>query len=214
MSGKLWDISQKVRVGIPVWPGDSAYQEERTWSIGPDCVVNVCQISLSTHTGTHTDAPLHYDDAGLPMGEVPLETYIGPCQLLTIPPGAGLAQVTHVAPFFRDGTTRLLLRTFERFPDGWVIDFTAIDPALMDWLAERGVRLIGTDAPSVDPQESKSLDAHMAVRRHGMAILEGLVLDGVADGFYELIAPPLRLATADASPVRAVLRECAYPQGG
>lgn len=214
MSGKLWDISQKVRVGIPVWPGDSAYREERTWSIGPDCVVNVCQISLSTHTGTHTDAPLHYDDAGLPMGEVPLETYIGLCQVLTIPPGAGLAGVAHVAPFFHDGTTRLLLRTFDRFPDGWVSGFTAIDPALMDWLAARGVRLIGTDAPSVDPQDSKSLDAHMAVRRHGMAILEGLVLDGVADGFYELIAPPLRLATADASPVRAVLRELAYPQGG
>lgn len=214
MSGKLWDISQKVRVGIPVWPGDSAYREERTWSIGPGCVVNVCQISLSTHTGTHTDAPLHYDDAGLPMGDVPLDTYIGPCQLLTIPPGAGLAQVTHVAPFFHEGTTRLLLRTFERFPDGWVSDFTAIDPSLMDWLAARGVRLIGTDAPSVDPQESKSLDAHMAVRRHGMAILEGLVLDGVADGFYELIAPPLRLATADASPVRAVLRELSHPQGG
>lgn len=214
MSGKLWDISQKVRVGIPVWPGDSAYREERTWSIGPGCPVNVCQISLSTHTGTHTDAPLHYDDAGLPMGAVPLETYIGPCQLLTIPPDAGLASVAHVAPFFQEGTTRLLLRTFERFPDGWVSDFTAIDPALMDWLAARGVRLIGTDAPSVDPQDSKSLDAHMAVRRHGMAILEGLVLDGVADGFYELIAPPLRLATADASPVRAVLRELSCPQGG
>lgn len=214
MSGKLWDISQKVRVGIPVWPGDSAYREERTWSIGPGCPVNVCQISLSTHTGTHTDAPLHYDDAGLPMGEVPLDTYIGPCQLLTIPPGVGLAGVAHVVPFFQEGTSRLLLRTFERFPNGWISDFTAIDPALMDWLAARGVRLIGTDAPSVDPQDSKSLDAHMAVRRHGMAILEGLVLDGVADGFYELIAPPLRLATADASPVRAVLRELSCPQGG
>ncbi|SNS77670.1 MULTISPECIES: arylformamidase [unclassified Azospirillum] len=214
MSGKLWDISQKVRVGIPVWPGDSAYREERTWSIGPGCPVNVCQISLSTHTGTHTDAPLHYDDAGLPMGEVPLDTYIGPCQLLTIPPGVGLAGVAHVVPFFQGGTSRLLLRTFERFPNGWISDFTAIDPALMDWLAARGVRLIGTDAPSVDPQDSKSLDAHMAVRRHGMAILEGLVLDGVADGFYELIAPPLRLATADASPVRAVLRELSCPQGG
>lgn len=207
MSRKIWDISQKVRVGIPVWPGDSPYREERTWSIGPGCPVNVCQISLSTHTGTHTDAPLHYDAHGAPIGEVPIDLYLGPCQLLTIPPGTALIGVDHVSPVLKPGTERLLVRTFDRHPEAWTSAFTAWDPAVIDWLADRGVRLIGTDAPSVDPQDSKTLDAHIAVRRRGLAILEGLVLEAVPDGFYELIALPLRLATADASPVRAVLRE-------
>ncbi|WP_029013058.1 arylformamidase [Niveispirillum irakense] len=207
MSRKIWDISQKVRVGIPVWPGDSPYQEERTWSIGPGCPVNVCQISLSTHTGTHTDAPLHYDADGAPMGEVPLDLYLGPCQVLTIPQGVALIEPGHVMPFLRPDMTRLLVRTFTRFPDQWQADFAAWSPLLIMALAEQGVRLIGTDAPSVDPQDSKTLDAHMCVRRHGLAILEGLVLDDVPDGVYELIALPLKLATADASPVRAVLRQ-------
>lgn len=207
MSRKIWDISQKVRVGIPVWPGDSPYQEERTWSIGPGCPVNVCQISLSTHTGTHTDAPLHYDADGAPMGEVPLDLYLGACQLITIPQGVSLIENDHVLPFLQPGITRLLARTFLRFPEKWQSDFAAWSPDLIRTLAENGVRLIGTDAPSVDPEDSKSLDAHMCVRRYGLAILEGLVLDDVPDGIYELIALPLKLYTADASPVRAVLRE-------
>jgi arylformamidase len=74
-------------------------------------------------------------------------------------------------------------------------------------LASRGVVLVGTDAPSLDPQDSKTLDAHHAVRTHRMAILEGVVLDAVPEGDYELVALPLKLAGMDASPVRAVLRE-------
>lgn len=207
MTRKIWDISQKVRVGIPVWPGDSPYREQRTWNIGPGCPVNVSEISLSTHTGTHIDAPLHYEADGRAIGEMPVDLYLGPAQLLTVPPGRALITVADVESALRPGIERLLLRTFARNPVAWTADFVAWDPALIDWLADRGVRLIGTDAPSIDPQDSKSLDAHMRVSRRELAILEGLVLDGVPDGLYELIALPLRLVTADASPVRAVLRE-------
>ena len=73
-------------------------------------------------------------------------------------------------------------------------------------LAARGVRLIGVDSPSVDPQDSKSMDAHHALRRADMRVLEGLVLDAVPPGDYELIALPLKIEGLDASPVRAVLR--------
>jgi arylformamidase len=68
------------------------------------------------------------------------------------------------------------------------------------------VKLIGIDTPSLDPQESKTMDAHHRIREHRMAILEGIVLDDVAPGDYELIALPLKLTTLDASPVRAILR--------
>lgn len=207
MSRRIWDISQKVQPGIPVWPGDTAYQEDRTWAIGPGCPVNVSRLTLSTHTGTHADAPLHYDADGAGIGLLDLETYLGPAQVVSVPSGAGLVTVEHVVPVLRDGIVRVLLHTFDRFPDGWVSDFTAIDAGLITALAERGVRLIGTDAPSVDPETSKTLDAHHAVRRNNMRILEGLVLDGVPDGVYELIALPIRLEGADAAPVRAILRE-------
>jgi arylformamidase len=100
-----------------------------------------------------------------------------------------------------------LLRTYRQAPQQrWDADFPAIASATIALLARHGVRLIGIDTPSLDPQESKTMDAHHAVRAHGMAILEGIVLDDVAAGDYELIALPLKLAGMDASPVRAVLR--------
>jgi len=102
---------------------------------------------------------------------------------------------------------RVLLRTYDTAPqDAWDAQFTAVTPEAIALLAARGVVLVGIDTPSLDPQESKTLDAHHAVRRHRMAILEGVVLDAVAAGDYELIALPLKLAGMDASPVRAVLR--------
>jgi arylformamidase len=75
----------------------------------------------------------------------------------------------------------------------------------VDFLAERGVRLVGIDTPSIDLQEDKVLESHQAVLRADMAILEGVVLDAVDPGIYTLIALPLRIPGADASPVRAVL---------
>ncbi len=85
-------------------------------------------------------------------------------------------------------------------------DFAALSPDLIDWLADAAVFLVGIDTPSVDPADSKELPAHEAVRRHDLNILEGVVLDGVPPGLYELIALPLRLTEFDGSPVRAVLR--------
>ncbi|WP_114392322.1 arylformamidase [Oleisolibacter albus] len=204
---RLWDITQPIRTGIPVWPGDTAYQEQRTWAIGPDCPVNVSRLTLSSHTGTHADAPLHYQSGGAAAAGLDLSRYIGPALLLHLPPGLAAVEAAHLRGRVPAGTQRLLLRTYARFPhEAWDPGFTAMTAAAIDWLAGQGVALIGVDAPSLDPQESKSLEAHHAVCRHGMGILEGLVLDGVPEGWYELIALPLALATADAAPVRAVLR--------
>ena len=106
-----------------------------------------------------------------------------------------------------EGTERLVIATGTfPDPDRWSADFSALHPALVDWLGDRGVRLVVIDVPSVDPADSKDLPAHAACFRRGMAIIEGVVLDGVPEGRYELIALPLRIEGGDASPVRAVLR--------
>ena len=97
---------------------------------------------------------------------------------------------------------------FARFPrERWDEGFTAIAPATIRFLADRGVVLIGTDAPSLDPQDSKTMDSHRAVLAADMRILEGLVLDAVAPGRYELIALPLKIAGGDSGLCRAILRE-------
>jgi arylformamidase len=206
---RLWDISPAIRVGIPVWPGDTAYDEARTWTLGPGCPVNVARFTMSTHTGAHADAPLHYDAGGVPAGALALETYLGPCRVIHAL-GAARIERAHVAGRLARAVPRVLLRTYRAAPqDRWDPGFPAVAAETIDALAAAGMILVGVDTPSLDPQESKTMDAHMAVRRHKLAILEGLVLDAVPEGDYELVALPLKLAGLDAAPVRAVLRELA-----
>lgn len=204
---RIWDISQKLRPGVPVWPGESPFEAKPNLVIGPDCPVATSTLSFTSHLATHADAPSHYDAEGLPIGEVPLETYLGPAQLLDVTAAGPLVRTEHVLPRLKHGVTRLLLRTYAVVPqDRWDPDWAAICPTLIEAIAACGVRLIGTDTPSLDPMTDPTIRAHHQVRRHGLAILEGLVLDGIPEGRYELIALPLRMVEADSSPVRAVLR--------
>jgi arylformamidase len=211
MARTVWDISQALRPGLPVWPGDTPFTHRPHWAIGKDgSPVNVASFQTTTHAGTHADAPLHYAPGGVDAAGVDLAPYLGPCRVVDAR-GAGPAisraflEARLTAP-----PPRVLLRTYEAFPlDTWNDAFVAVTAETIHWLAGQGVRLIGVDAPSLDPQTSKTMDAHLAVLAHDMRILEGLVLDEVPPGDYELIALPLKLAGLDSSPVRAVLRALA-----
>ena len=204
---RLWDISQPLRPGLPVWPGDTAFAADRTWRLEGDCPVNVSRVTFSTHSGTHADAPFHYDPAGRTAEAMDLARYIGPCRVIDARHAKGRVTRADLAGALTDPPPRILMRTFQRFDHAaWPAGFTALDADLVEGLADLGVVLVGVDAPSIDPETSKDLPAHNAVRRRGLSILEGLVLNDVPFGDYELIALPLPLAGLDASPVRAVLR--------
>lgn len=206
-SRRLWDISPPLSAATPVWPGDTPFSQAPAWEMDEHCPVNVGRITLSPHTGAHADAPLHYAADGAPIGAVDLAPYLGPCRVIHCIGASPLVEPRHVEHALDDVPPRVLLRTYAAAPLAqWDPSFCAVAPATIALLAARGVRLIGIDTPSLDPQQSKTMDAHRSVREHGMAILEGLVLDAVKPGDYELIALPLRFAELDASPVRAVLR--------
>jgi arylformamidase len=203
---RLWDISQTLRPGLPVWPGDTAFAFARSWRMEDGSPVNVGRMTMSTHSGTHGDAPLHYAADAADIASVDLDPYLGECLVVDARGAQGLVRIGDLPHI--GGADRVLLRTFARFPhDAWDSEFTAIAPETIAWLAAQGVRLIGTDAPSLDPQDSKTMAAHKAVLEHDMRILEGLVLDDVPPGRYELIALPLKIAGGDAGLCRAVLRE-------
>lgn len=203
----LIDISQVLHPALPGWPGEPGFVLAASARITSDCPVNTAALSLSTHAGTHADAPLHYDAAGTDSAGSALEPYIGRCIVLDVRGCGARVEPQHVAWDAIGTAKRVLFRTYDRFPrEAWDNNFTAISAETIERLGAMDVVLIGTDAASLDPQESKTMDAHHAVRRHAMRILEGLVLDNVTPGEYELIALPLRIAGADASPVRAVLR--------
>ena len=205
---RLRDISQPVGEATAVWPGDRPCRTEWTMRRSEGASVNVAALSLSVHTGTHIDGSYHFDDDGERPAGLALDTFVGPATVIDAR-GRTVLDVDAVDGIDLEHASRILFRTRERaehttFP----ATFAALTPALAQRLGEAGVRLVGTDAPSVDPLDSKTLDAHHALARGGVAILENLVLDDVGPGSnYMLIALPLRLVDADSSPVRAVLLE-------
>jgi arylformamidase len=205
---RLWDISPPVQEGAPVFPGDTPYRQQWAAQIAPGCPVNVSTLTLSPHVGAHADAPLHYDPQGTPVGALDLTPYLGPCRVIHAIACGPLVSWDHIAHAVRDLPARVLVRTYQRAPvDRWDPQLAAFAPDTIARLADAGVLLVGIDTASIDPAESKSLDSHQVIRRRGLRVLENLVLDAVPEGDYELIALPLKLMTADASPVRAVLRE-------
>jgi arylformamidase len=202
----LIDISEPLRGGMPVWPGDTEFSFELGWTKEQSGSVNVGSLTMSTHTGTHVDAPFHFDDEGLKVIELDPGVYVGPARVIEAPGEDGIG-AKELRQHALEGTYRLLIKTgswHDRnvFPER----VTYLRPDAAPFLAEKGIKLVGVDVPSVDPIDSKDLPAHHALRANGIHILEGAVLDGVEPGDYELISLPLALHGADGSPVRAVLR--------
>lgn len=203
---KIIDISRKLEKGTPTWPGDTPFNFEVSWSKEDSGSVNVGRLTMSIHTGTHVDAPFHFDSDGKRIYELDLNLYIGKAQIIDLS-GKECIGAADVKGLLIDGVERILIRTASwqdtaKFPE----KITFLKEDLGPYLAEKGVRLIGVDVPSVDPLDSKELPAHHSLNENGIHILEAVNLDGVQPGVYELIALPLPLGEADGSPVRAVLR--------
>jgi arylformamidase len=205
---RIYDISPPVGPASPVFPGDTAYQQLWTATLAPGCPVNVSALTLSPHLGAHADAPLHYDPTGAAVGALDLMPYLGPCRVIhAIAPGP-LIEWHHLAHALKNLPPRLLVRTYQRMPvDQWDPNLSAFAPETLERLADLGVLLVGIDSASIDPADSKTLPSHQVIRQRGLRVLENLVLDDIPEGDYELIALPLKLMLADASPVRAILRD-------
>jgi arylformamidase len=204
---RLWDISPLVDSALAVWPGDTPPTREVLFDMRRGDHLTLSTLRATVHLGAHADAPSHYGKDAPTVDALALDTYVGPARVVRVAVrrGCRVARSDLGGPI---DTERVLIAT-GTYPDRTRFDpaFAALEPALIEHLAAAGVRLVGIDTPSVDLADSQDLPAHRACLDRGVAILEGLVLDGVPPGRYELIALPLKLAGFDASPVRAVLRE-------
>lgn len=203
----LYDITRTVSPEIAVWPGDTPFSSKLVLAMADGEAVNVSTLTMSVHTGTHVDAPYHFTADGPRVGQMSLEAFIGPARVVSVDKTGGLLP-GDLADGALDGAERVLFHTpASDVPDErWESDIAHMTVEMADYLAGLGVRLVGLDSPSMDPVDSEEMPAHHALNRHGISILEALSLKGVPDGDYELIALPLKLADADGSPVRAVLR--------
>ncbi|QEH37402.1 Kynurenine formamidase [Aquisphaera giovannonii] len=206
---RILDISPPIREDLAVFPGDQPFRREINMHLDRGDSVTLSAIHATVHLGAHVDGPCHYGKDAPGVDEWPLDTFIGLCRVIAVRvPAGGTIGLKDLYSEYDE--PRILFRTDSNpDPRRFREDFVAIDPAVVDHLHRRKVRLVGIDTPSVDPMRSTELPAHRRFLANGMAILEGLDLSGVEPGRYELIAFPLRLVGLDASPVRAVLRTLA-----
>ena len=202
---RLIDISPTVSPRSAVWPGDVGFRRDVALDMQRGDHLTLSAITTTVHVGAHADAPNHYAREGVGIGERELERYYGPCQVVRVSVGRGQRiRPQHVG--VEISAPRVLFATGTApDPEHFNEDFASLSPALVSMLAQRGVVLVGIDTPGIDPFSSQALESHGAVARYDLAVLEGLVLSGVAAGAYTLVAFPLKLEGADASPVRAVL---------
>lgn len=200
------DISPPVSAASGHFEGDTPFGVERPWRLEDGASCSVSRVSTSTHIGAHADAPAHFLAGGDTIDQVDLHAYLGPCQLLRVPVDAELDAARLREAVDPAATPRVLFCGHRENR----VDFPPTYPLLtlgaIRWAADHGLCLLGTDAPSMDPADSKELPRHKALGGAGIAILENLALSHVEPGRYELIALPLRWEGLEAAPVRAVLR--------
>lgn len=204
MAKEIIDITMLLNSVTPEWPGDTPFIFSLPVTKEQSGSVNIGQLTTSTHIGTHIDAPFHYDEDGMTVEQLPLDIYLTTAQVVDV---SGLKDIGESdMPEVESGVTAILLKTrswtdHSVFPSDWPL----FDPSIARWMKQHEITLLGVDVPSVDPETSKELPMHHAMKDNHRYILEGIVLDEVAEGVYGLTALPLKIAGADGSPVRAVL---------
>ena len=206
------DISIALAPSTPPWPGDTPFGCGWTSRIADGASVNLSAMTSSPHVGTHADAPLHVRDEWPSADAMPLDPFAGLAAVCTVHASertveSGAIELDALPTLPAGRVQRLLVRTGRSvvegiFPEGWHV----LSPRAIERLLDRGLRLLGVDAPSVDARESTSLPVHHLLFAREAYVLENLDLRGVSDGIYDLVAYPVKIAGLDAAPVRAVLR--------
>ena len=204
----LYDITRTIAPDTYVWPGVDLPTITPVLRLADGASVNLTTLNLSPHTGTHADAYFHYELDGAHPATMPLEAYIGHARVVTVTKQDGPLLPEDFAHISLVGAERLLIHSSvsDREDNEWPPIFPYLSLPVIEWFATLDICLVGLDSPSVDALDSTELRCHHALYRYRMVNIENLFLRGVPDGDYELVALPLKLDLACASPVRAVLR--------
>lgn len=205
-AGGWWDLSWPVGPDLPVYPGDPAVRLDAVLD-GQQGPVHLSALACGTHTGTHVDAPAHVDPQGRPFTAIPVDAWSGPAWLLALPPGEGPVGPEQLAALWPNpAPERLLLRSANSGLDRLGPPVQPLGLAAAEWLVAQGLRLVGTDAWSIEADETGALPVHHALLGAGVQLVEGLRLAGAPEGPGDFVCLPLRLLVPDGAPARAMWR--------
>lgn len=206
---QIRDITRTVKSGMPVWPGDPEVTLEWLSQIIEGGEVNLTALQMCAHAGTHLDMPSHFIDQGKNLDDLDLSTLIGSARVVQVPVEVRIIDEAFLKTVSLEGVERILFKTIigeldQVSPLTFQEDFVALDASGARFLAGTSCKLVGIDAMSVAVFDDPS-GGHLPLLEAGIVLLEGLELDGVEPGDYQLIALPMKLAGREGAPVRAVL---------
>jgi len=208
---RMIDVTLPIRPGMLAYPGDPVVAVERTSDMANGAVSNLSVISMSTHTGTHVDPPIHFVDGGATIDQIPLATLIGDAIVVDIRGTETIGVAELEAAALPADVPRVLfltdwsVRWAEESPAFPSDDATCLSEEAARWLVDRGIRVVGTDFISIEGTDDPTFPVHRALLGAGIAIVEGLDLRDVPAGRYTLWCLPLKLRDGDGGPARVVL---------
>jgi arylformamidase len=202
------DLSMPIGASTPTFPGDPETVLVRERAIDRGDAYNLSLLSFGTHTGTHIDPPSHFVPGGATLEEIDLEVLNGPCEVVRVSEGQSSVFPSDLEKV-PVGTERVVFRTSnsERWAkgEGFFSDFVDLSPPAAAGLVDRGVRLVGIDSLSIESDPTVTFPVHRALLSRGVLILEGLLLGQAAPGPHRLRCLPIRIASGDGGPCRALL---------
>jgi arylformamidase len=205
----IYDVTVPITNAMPVWPGDPPIQLQPKSHLSRDKshTVKLTAIEMSSHTGTHLDAPYHMVEGGRRLNEIPLEQLTGKVAVINMPAVRSVGR-KELESLKWNGIERVLFKTenSKHWQDGkFYEDFVYLEPEAAEFLVERAVRLVGIDYLSIDKYKSEKHPTHFVLLTRNVVVLEGLDLSRVPPGEYTLFALPLNLHEADGAPTRVIL---------
>ncbi len=203
------DVSVPVRAGMVHWPDDPEVEIIRIADMAEGYPMNLSMLSMSAHTGTHVDAPLHMVSEGAAIDQAPLALLVGRARVIEIV-SEKIIEPGELRDKGIEPGSRILFKTANSprcwKASGFVEDYVGLSPAAADYLAERKVALVGIDYLSIGPYGPENEQTHQVLLHAGVWVIEGLDLSAVEAGEYEMVCLPINLVRAEGSPARVIVR--------
>jgi arylformamidase len=207
--GKVYDISTLLGSETIGYPGDTPYSRTTLCTLGDGSRFNLARLEMSSHSGTHLDAPAHFVAGGKTIDQYAVSEFIFPARVIDVdhPEAVHASALTGVditpgeALLFKTRTSDNARRSARGFTE----ELLYLTRELADLCVEKRVKLVGIDSVSVDRYGDEDYPVHERLSTAGILILEGIDLALVPSGRYTLIALPLRIEGGEAAPARAIL---------
>jgi len=199
---KIFDISTSLEVGMAVWPGDVKFKRQEARGNAA-----VSRLIMSSHAGTHIDAPRHFLPGKNSVDQIALPKLVGRVKVIAVKSKKMIALKDFRSSDIKAGD-RILFKTSNSAlykKKKFTAHFISIAPETARFLAYKKIDLVGIDYLSVDAYEDSDFPVHKILLKAGVVIVEGINLNNVKPGDYNFAALPLKITRGDGAPARVIL---------